>query len=329
MHGFASRAAILAALLVLAAIPAALLVLAAGTASAHGIAGKRFFPATLQSDDPFVADELSLPTVSHAKTSDDPSVKTTGIGAEFSKRITPNFGVSFGASYTHLDQASPRNPNGFQNFEITPKYQFFTSAAHEAVASAGLAIELGGTGARRVGAESVMGYTPTLFVGKGAGDLPASLSWARPFAVTGVLGYGITGRKQTTNTVVDPGTGDVSLEVDHHSNQIVYGGAIEYSLRYLQANVRDLGLPDFVNALTPLVEFAFTTPVTDRYGERTSGTINPGVIWSGQRFQIGVEAIVPVTRTAGKAVGFIAQLHFYLDDLFPNSLGKPLFGGSL
>ena len=34
---------------------------------AHGFAGKRFFPATLVIEDPFVADELSLPTISYRK----------------------------------------------------------------------------------------------------------------------------------------------------------------------------------------------------------------------------------------------------------------------
>ena len=38
--------------------------LASESAAAHGFAGKRFFPATISTDDPFVADELSLPTVS-------------------------------------------------------------------------------------------------------------------------------------------------------------------------------------------------------------------------------------------------------------------------
>src|SRR5262249_62038704 len=32
-------------------------------AAAHGMAGQRFFPSTLTIDDPFVADELSLPTI--------------------------------------------------------------------------------------------------------------------------------------------------------------------------------------------------------------------------------------------------------------------------
>ena len=30
---------------------------------AHGFAGQRFFPATIQTDDPFVADEMSLPSL--------------------------------------------------------------------------------------------------------------------------------------------------------------------------------------------------------------------------------------------------------------------------
>ena len=50
---------------------AVLLAGAASTAQAHGFAGDRFFPAMLQTDDPFVADEMSLPTLT--KNPDDPS----------------------------------------------------------------------------------------------------------------------------------------------------------------------------------------------------------------------------------------------------------------
>ena len=51
--------------------------LLAGDVFAHGIVGKRFFPATLTIDDPFVADELSLPTYSYQKfggSSEDPAM---------------------------------------------------------------------------------------------------------------------------------------------------------------------------------------------------------------------------------------------------------------
>jgi hypothetical protein len=308
-------------------LAAALTILPTAGALAHGFAGSRFFPATITIDDPFVADELSLPTVSNQKTGTDPSVVETAISSELSKRITSDFGFSIGYAWTHLDQAGPpHNPNGFQNLEVTPRYQFLLNAPHEAVASVGVITEVGGTGAKRVGAVPFATYTPTLYFGKGAGDLPESLNWARPFAVTGIFGYSITSSKKITSLVTDPDTGFTTLAVDHFSNALNYGIAIEYSNFYLRANIHDFGWPEWVNRLTPLVEFRFTTPVTDRYGEKTVGTINPGIIWSGQSMQFGVEAMIPATKATGKNVGIIAQLHFYLDDIFPNSIGRPLLG---
>jgi hypothetical protein len=309
------------------ALAAALTILPAANALAHGFAGSRFFPATIVIDDPFVADELSLPTVSNLKTSTDPSVVQTEISSELSKRITSEFGLSVGYGWTHLDQAGPpHNPNGFQNLEITPRYQFLLNAPHEAVASVGVIAEVGGSGAARVGALPFATYTPTFYFGKGAGDLPETLNWARPFAVTGTVGYSITSSKKTTSPLPDPDTGVISLAIDQVSNAINYGFAIEYSNFYLRANIHDFGFPEWVNRLTPLVEFRFVTPVTDRYGEKTVGTINPGIIWSGQSMQFGVEAIIPVTKATGKSVGIIAQLHFYLDDIFPQTIGRPLLG---
>ena len=309
------------------ALATVLMIFPTAGALAHGFAGSRFFPATITIDDPFVADELSLPTVSNQKTGTDPSVVETAISGELSKRITSDFGFSIGYAWNHLDQAGPpHNPNGFQNLEITPRYQFLLNAPHEAVASVGVITEIGGTGARQVGAVPFATYTPTLYFGKGAGDLPESLNWARPFALTGTVGYSITSSKKIRTPVVDADTGFTTLAVDHVSNTINYGFAIEYSNFYLRANIHDFGLPEWVNRLTPLVEFNFVTPVTDRYGEKTIGTINPGIIWSGQSMQFGVEAIIPTTRASGKNVGIIAQLHFYLDDLFPNSIGRPLLG---
>lgn len=71
------------------ALATVLVVPSVTAAFGHGVVGSRFFPATIATGDPFVADELSLPTVSHQKTGTDPSVKQTNIDAEFSKRITP------------------------------------------------------------------------------------------------------------------------------------------------------------------------------------------------------------------------------------------------
>jgi hypothetical protein len=38
---------------------------------------------------------------------------------------------------------------------------------------------------------------------------------------------------------------------------------------------------------------------------------------------VGVEAIIPVNRDSGTGIGVLAQLHLYLDDIFPRSYGRP------
>jgi hypothetical protein len=53
--------------------------------------------------------------------------------------------------------------------------------------------------------------------------------------------------------------------------------------------------------------------------------VNPGIIWAGQYVQLAVEASIPVNSANGSHVGWIAQLHFFIDDLFPNTIGRPIF----
>ena len=99
---------------------------------------------------------------------------------------------------------------------------------------------------------------------------------------------------------------------------------------YLKSSVQDLGLPAFINRLIPIVELNLSTETSNFSGEeRTTGTINPGAIYVADKFQLAVEAIIPVNRASGDNVGVMGQLHFYLDDIFPHSIGKPLFGANL
>ena len=95
------------------AFAAASCLLAANEAAAHGFVGKRFFPATLATDDPFIADELSLPTISYFKTpanGDEPATRQTDFSLDVSKRITDNFGIAFGASYLQLRPEQGETP---------------------------------------------------------------------------------------------------------------------------------------------------------------------------------------------------------------------------
>jgi hypothetical protein len=300
---------------------------------AHEIVGNRFFPATLGIDDPGVNDELSLPTVDSFNTGDVPPVRQRDISAEFSKRITEDFAISFGSTYTFLGPMDPTaaGANGFQNLDTAFKYRVFKNAEHEFVMSVGLSVEWGGTGAANVGAEAFNTYVPNIYFGKGLGDLPDTLSWIRPVAITGQVGYAIPERNFTTIFGIDPDTGNQTIDTEFHPRVLNWGATIQYSMPYLKSAVVDLGLPDFINHLIPLVEATMQTPVgnTLTSGTLTTGTINPGVIWVGNTFQVGVEALIPINRQSGSNVGVIAQLHLYLDDIDPHGIGKPIFGNAV
>jgi hypothetical protein len=298
---------------------------------AHEIVGNRFFPATIGIDDPGVNDELSLPTVDSFKTGDDPPIRQRDISGEFSKRITEDFAIILGSTYTFLSPTDPTAPgaNGFQNLETTFKYRLFKSPEHEFVMSAGLTVEWGGSGSATIGAEPFNHYVPTIYFGKGLGDLPDTFSWIRPIAITGQVGYSIPARNFTTTFSLDPDSGALTSDTEFHPRVLNWGGTIQYSMPYLKTAVIDLGLPDFVNRFIPLVEATLQTPVANTLtsGTLTTGTINPGFIWVGNTFQFAVEALIPINRQSGSNVGVVAQLHFYLDDLDPRGIGKPIFGG--
>jgi hypothetical protein len=295
------------------------------TALAHCFVGSRFFPATLVVDDPCVASELSLPTVAAFKNGDDPSARELDISGEFSMRLTDTVGISVASTWIRLRPPGGPTARGFDNLESSIAWQFLTNPAHEFVMKVGLDIDWGHTGSAAVGAEPFTKLTPMLFFGKGFGDLSDSVKWLRPFAVTGQFGYALPTQRLTTT--FDPNSG--GFDIEHNPQFIVYGGSLQYSMPYLKSSVVDLQLPDFFNHLIPIVEWSIQTQVGNFNGEeRTTGTINPGILWVGDYFQVGVEAIIPINRASGDGVGVIAQLHLYLDDIFPTSIGQPLFGGS-
>jgi hypothetical protein len=294
----------------------------------HGFAGARFFPATLSTDDPFVADELSLPTVSTIRTPDEGGTRETNISVDIAKRITPQFGIEIGETLTVLNPHDGHSVNGFGNLELAGKYQLLNNAAHEAIVSVGLGVEIGGTGSSSIGADSFSTWAPAIFFGKGFGDLPEALRFLKPLALTGVAGIAIPTSASTRSITLNDQTGERDVEIERHPDVLEWGFALEFSMIYLQSQVQDLHLPSPIDRLIPLVEFAMETPLNRGAGGPTTGTINPGVIWAGKYFQVGMEAVIPINEHTGNNVGVIGQLHFFLDDLFPHSLGRPLFGGN-
>jgi hypothetical protein len=307
----------------LALVVASVIILATAPAAAHGLAGKRFFPATLATDDPFVADELSLPTIESRRmpaAGDEPAMRETGFAVDVSKRITENLGIGFGAAYKVLEADGGDTQRGFDNLAASIKYKFYQNDERETILSAGVDWEIGGSGSKRVGAESFSTLTPALFFGKGFGDLPESMKFIRPLGVTGLVGVGIPTRSSTIS-ISDEG----ELGVERHPHTLEWGFAVEYSVPYLQSFVQDVGLREPFSRMIPVIEFALSTAL-DRGASGTTGTVNPGIIWAGRYTQLAVEAVIPVNNRSGNGVGWIAQLHVFLDDLFPTTIGRPIFG---
>jgi hypothetical protein len=293
------------------AVATVLTILPIGDALGHGFAGQRFFPATILTDDPFVADEISLPTITLNPAGSDGS-REIDIGPDLTKRITPDLGFTIGTQWERLKPMGLPAITGLGGgLDTGVQYQLFVNAPHEALGLIGLTVNWAHTGrVQALGAPDFTTLTPTFNFGKGFGDLPDSLPWLRPFAVTGNLSFDFP-TKVESNGSPNP-------------NSFNYGFAVEYSFEYLEHHVKDIGLRPPFDHLIPLVEFALSTPVNRGQGGATTGTVQPGIIWWGPYFQLGAEMIIPTNSSSGHGIGGVFQLHFYLDDLFPNSIGKPI-----
>ena len=294
-----------------AAALAAASLLATHAALAHVVVGVRVFPVTLTFDDPGVGDEATFPQFIWQR--DAGPQNQYQFQWEYDKTITPTTAIIYNQGYDILQQSGTKTHTGFENVFLTGKWQAYTNAEHEFVASLGVIYEFGGNQAtQNVGGDAYGGTSPTAYFGKGLGDLPIGV--LRPLAVTGELSYAIPDRR-------------LNSALSNNGNPPSWNGAlsIQYSIPYLQSQVKDYGLPDFLGRLIPLVETTWYPPAAGPAGGFPSTwTISPGVIYQADTFQFGVEALIPANKAAGNNVGVIAQLHFFFDDLFPNSLGKPL-----
>src|ERR1700730_15186272 len=107
---------------------------------AQGLEGDRFFPPTIQTEDPFAVDELSLPVVSvfHNPAGEDgPKTREIDLSVEFDKEIFPKFALGISASYIGLQPQGEPYLTGFDNSSLSAKYQLFENAPHEFIFSVG------------------------------------------------------------------------------------------------------------------------------------------------------------------------------------------------
>jgi hypothetical protein len=288
---------------------------------AHGIAGNRLFAGTLSFDDPAATDEAILPLFGYLDyPTQGSNVSENRIHAAFDRLLTPTLALTVDSGWVHQNWPIGHT-SGFDKTDIGLKYEAYRDNRHEALLSVGLAWGIGHSGAAAVGADAPHTIQPGVFFGKGFGDLPDSLSWLRPFAVTGSVVDETPVSSRATALAPNLTTGRFDSVLFPGVETLHWGFSIQYSTLYL-TNRYDGGPPknEPINQWVPLVEFKF-----DSFrGEYTAATANPGLAYVAAGWQVAAEAILPLNRMGGNGPGFRAQLLLFLDDLMPAVFGRPL-----
>jgi hypothetical protein len=211
------------------------------------------------------------------------------------------------------------------------KYVPYQNAEHEFIVAVGGQVVWGETGNDSIAPDPFSLLVARGFVGKGFGDVPCE--WLRPFAVTGEVDY-----TWSTHPIDVTGVDSFgNVLISQMPTVLTYGATLQYSLLYMNAFVHEV--PPFFRQLIPTVEFVAATPVSN-IGPSVPGaiigmhetlaTVQPGVFYIGRlgpvSFELGAEAVIPINHASGRHVGAMAVLDFFLDDMFPDTLGKPIFG---
>ncbi len=289
-------------------------------AQAHTIVGDRVFPATLTIDDPGVNDELALPAFAYmasANPDGSPSTFNYSLGWEYAKTLTADLGVAVGSGFNW--QARP-SAQGWSNIETQLKYVMWEDAKAEAIVATAVNVDWGNTGSPQsasLPSDPFSTLTFKLYGGKGFGD--AEADWMKPLAITGEFDASFPMTATNADGSLNPTT-------------VTYGATLQYSLLYMNSHVQEV--PELFRRLIPAFEAIFSTPVGNlapnapgQFGTNvTTGVVGPSLYYIGQYFEIGVMAQAPINRESGAHLGALAVVDFFLDDIAPDTLGKPLFG---
>ncbi len=188
-------------------------------ALAHGFAGDRFFPATILTDDPFVADEMSLPTVTLDPTQSDGS-REYDLGSDLSMLITPSWDFTLSTDWAHIQHPGRRHADWVPG----PDHRHAIPVVHQRAArghgSRSARRDLGKyRRLRRWARPPLPRCRRPSTLAKALATCPIQLTWLRPFALTGNLSLNFPTETET--------------EGMPNPNSVFYGFAIEYSIPYL------------------------------------------------------------------------------------------------
>ncbi len=304
-----------------------------GTAMAHAVCGSRVFPVTLTLDDPGVADEITIPQIVYTRAAADGGPgpgHDTSVQFEYDKRLTDEVGFAFNDNYNVNQTNNAKTQTGWDDLAVTGKWAKCLSPDHDFILAFGIIREFGHTGTTHTGADAYGNTAPTVYFGKDLEEIGIPL--LQPVAFTGEFSYAIADKalKDTdTNAPGPAGTAVTPLTAlqfnSGNPNAVIGAFSVQYSIPFLQAQVKDYGLPEPIAHLIPLVEVSAMAATSRPRDSANTWTIAPGFIYLRPWYQVGLEALIPANRASGTNVGVIFQVHFFLDDLFPHGIGAPLF----
>ena len=310
----------------IAALACAAATLRAAPVLAHAVCGSRVYPVTLTLDDPGVADELTVPQIVYTRAAADggpgPS-HDTSVQFEYDKRLTEEFGFALNDDYNVNQQNNAKTQTGWDDLTVTAKWAKCVDPDADFQLGLGVIREFGRTGTSHIGSDEYGNTAPTVYVGKGLDEIP--LPMLQPLQFSGELSYAIADKEFKQFTVTNKLTGATSARANNgYANSWSGAFSVQYSIPYLQNQIKDFGLPEPLAHLIPVAEFNWASAAASAGGSPTSWTMAPGFIYLRTWYQVGVEALVPLNKAAGTNIGFIVQFHVFLDDLYPHGLGAPL-----
>ncbi len=289
-------------------------------AQAHTIVGDRVFPATLTIDDPGVNDELALPSFAYMQSANpDGSLGSYNysLGWFYGKTITADLAAAVFQNYNW--QTNP-SAHGWSNITTELKYTPWQDAKSEAIVSVAVDYNWANTGSpQSASLPSAPFSTLTFLVYGGKGFGQAQADWVRPLALTGEFGVNFPMTATNANGSLNP-------------TSLYYGMTLQYSLLYMNSYVQET--PELFRRLIPAFEAQFNTPVSNLAPNApgsfptnvTTGVVGPSLYYIGRYFEVGVMAQAPINKESGAHLGVLAIVDFFLDDIAPDTLGKPLFG---
>jgi hypothetical protein len=324
-------------------IPGFLLLVATCSEGWAAYVGDRYFPSTLATTVPTAADFYNPPYfVKLPDTSTTPSTREFDIPTTYSRLVTENWAWFFTETFRIIQNTNTGPRSGFDNLVIGTQYQLYTNPEHQFVVTVGGTAAIGGTGAPGI-ASTFSTLTPTVYIGKGFGDLPDSVAWLQPLTISATAAVAVPTDASTLTPIslgsvslpVETGafnnlttlpTGPTTLAATVNPKILQLGFALEYSLvtnEYTGPNRTGTRYPQ---GWVPLVEFTTSTPLNGPLAGRTTGTVNPGFIWVDRYLQVAAEAIIPMDAHSGRDIGARVQAHLYLSAIFPDFYAKPVFG---